>query len=192
MTMNSTTRQRHAAVFLDRDGTLIHDGGYLRRPGEVVFYEETFPALRALQARFLLFIVTNQSGIAKGFQTPEEVETVNRFVETRLHEAGIVIRKTYTCPHRREDGCGGIKPERFFAQQAANEFGVSLRESHAVGDHPHDAAFGRRFGVTGMLVLTGHGRKHRAELNGSDPVFPTIKEATDWILARYRPIGEPR
>lgn len=180
----TTTRQRHAAVFLDRDGTLIHDGGYLRRPRDVVFYEETFPALRALQTRFMLFVVTNQSGIAKGLQSPEEVKTVNRFVEERLRREGILLRKTYTCPHAREEGCRCIKPNPFFAHQSARDFDLCLSSSYAVGDHPHDVEFGRGFGGTGLYVLTGHGKKHLKEWEKTGPVFPSLSEAATWILQR--------
>lgn len=174
----------YPAVFLDRDGTLVEDRGYLCSTDEVVFFDCTFPALRRLQQHFSLFIVTNQSGVAKGFQRPEEVERVNRFIERRLQENAIQILRTYTCPHRRENECICIKPNPFFAQKASAEFNIYLPHSYAVGDHPHDAEFGKRFGGSGLYLLSGHGKKHLAEMDETIPVFSDIGRASDWILAR--------
>jgi D-glycero-D-manno-heptose 1,7-bisphosphate phosphatase len=81
------------AIFLDRDGTLIEDRGYLRFPSEVVFHGDTFSALKKLEGRFLLFIITNQSGIGLGIATPEEVEEVNRAIVSRLAQAGVTISR---------------------------------------------------------------------------------------------------
>jgi histidinol-phosphate phosphatase family protein len=170
------------AVFLDRDGTLIEDRGYLRSPDEVVFFDYTVETLRRLQPHFSLFIVTSQSGIAKGLQTPEEVNTVNAFVTDFLRGHGVNILKTYTCPHVREDDCRCIKPKPYLAQLAAEEFGIDLQRSYMIGDHPHDAEFGVRFGGTGLFVLTGHGMRHRDELDEHIPEFADLKQAADWIL----------
>lgn len=170
------------AVFLDRDGTLIEDRGYLRSPVEACFFERTIPALKRLQASFELFIVTNQSGVSKGLQTAQEVEAVNGFIEDRLKNQGIRIRAVYSCLHQREDGCSCIKPHPYFAQQAADRFGIVLEESFAIGDHPHDVEFGRRFGGTGLYVLTGHGEKHMDELPRGERIFIDLDEASRWLV----------
>lgn len=180
---------KKTAVFLDRDGTLIHDRGYLRSPDEVCFFRQTVPALRKLQEQFELFIVTNQSGISRGLQTDLEVAEVNGFVEDWLAGQGIRIRAVYTCPHQREDGCGCIKPLSFFADRAAADFGISLEHSFAIGDHPHDVEFGWRFGGTGIYVLTGHGEKHRNELSGNELVFNDIGEASEWLVSPQNIMG---
>lgn len=171
-----------AAIFLDRDGTLIEDRGHLREPSEAVFYPGTFPALRRLQRLFRLFIVTNQSGVGRGEVTLAEVGRVNEYVVGRLREAGIEIAAVYCCPHLRSDGCACIKPKPFFPEKAAREHGLDLRRSFAVGDHPHDVELARNVGATGIYVLTGHGRKHRAELDGDAVVAEDIGEAADIIL----------
>lgn len=169
------------AIFLDRDGTLIEDRGYLSRPEEVRFFPWTVEALKKLQENFLLFIVTNQSGIAKGFHAEAEVKEVNRFVMDWLRDYGVHISRTYTCPHNRTDHCNCIKPLPFFAMEAAQNFNINLKHSFAIGDHPHDVTFGEQFGGTGLYVLTGHGEKHRNELEGAVPVFNNVLEAADWI-----------
>lgn len=170
------------AVFLDRDGTLIEDRGHLRSPEEVVFFPETVPALRDLQQRFKLFIVTNQSGIAKGELASEQVAAVNNHVVDVLGRSGIDIAAVYCCPHQRSDNCDCIKPKRFFLDEAARDHNIDLLRSFTVGDHLHDVEFGRSVGATGIYVLTGHGAKHRDHLRGDEIVTRDIGEAADWIL----------
>jgi len=171
------------AVFLDRDGTLIEDRGHLADISEVVFYPETVEALRRLQERFLLFLVTNQSGVARGLLTPEDVNRVNARVVTYLAEHGITLTAVYVCPHQRADGCRCIKPNPHFLHQAAAAHGVDLRRSFTVGDHPHDVDLARSVGARGVYVRTGHGEKHLAELPPDEIVVAGIAEAADRILA---------
>lgn len=170
------------AVFLDRDGTLIEDRGHLGHSEDVVFFPETVPALLKLQKRFILFIVTHQSGIAKGIITPDEANAVNRHVIDRLAGAGITIAQVYCCPHDRSEGCRCIKPNPYHLHQAARDFGVDLRRSFVMGDHPHDVELARRAGATGIYLLTGHGRKHRGELPPGAIVAENIGEAGRLVI----------
>ncbi len=170
------------ALFLDRDGTLIHDRGYLRSPSEVLFYKQTVSALKKIQSHFLLFIVTNQSGISRGIQTEKEVNQVNQFVVEHLKKQGVQVQALYSCPHQREDNCDCIKPNPTFARQAAKKFDICLEKSFSIGDHPHDVEFGRQFGGNGLYLLTGHGVNHRHELIGNELVFENISSSIDWIL----------
>ncbi len=172
-----------AAVFLDRDGTLIEDRGHLRDPDEVVFFADTVDALRRLQAHARLFIVTNQSGVGMGLLTQADADRVNAFVVDRLREAGVHIVAAYCCPHRRDEDCACIKPRPLFLHQAAAEHGLDLRRSFVVGDHPHDVECADNAGATGLYVLTGHGARHRADLRPGATAVPGIREAADWILA---------
>jgi histidinol-phosphate phosphatase family protein len=170
------------AVFLDRDGTIIEDRGHLRYPSQAVFIPGAFDALRRLQEEFLLFILTNQSGIAKGLITREDAERVNEHVVERLAEAGIRIADVYVCPHERTDGCPCIKPKGYFPQAAAGRYGIDLTRSFAVGDHPHDVELADTIGGRGVYVLTGHGERHRAELPPDAVVVRDIAEAAERIL----------
>jgi D-glycero-D-manno-heptose 1,7-bisphosphate phosphatase len=172
------------AVFLDRDGTLIEDRGHLAHASDVVFYPDTIDALKRLQERFLLFIVTNQPWVARGILTVEDVNRVNAWVVSYLAKHGVTITAVYVCPHERSDGCLCIKPNPHFLRQAAAEHRVDLRRSFTVGDHPHDVEFARAVGAQGVYVRTGHGSKHVAELPPDEVVVAGIAEAADWILRK--------
>jgi len=176
-------KAKRKAVFFDRDGTFIEDRGDLRDPGEVVFFPDTEDALRALQKDFLLFIVTNQSGIGKGRITRAEAAAVNAYVERRLLEKGIRIEAVYCCPHRRDEGCPCIKPNPYFLHQAERDFDLNLSESFVVGDHPHDVTLAENAGARGLYLLTGHGMKHRDELPSGRIVLRGIREAAAWMAA---------
>jgi histidinol-phosphate phosphatase family protein len=170
------------AVFLDRDGTLIEDRGWLRDPRDVIFYPQTMPALRQLAADFVLFIVTNQRGVADGLLGMADVERVNAHVVTTLRAAGIPMVDVYCCPHRRDENCACIKPKPFFLEKAARDYGIDLARSFVVGDHPHDVKLAANAGATGVYVLTGHGAKHRAELAVPGIIAADIGEAAEQIL----------
>ena len=172
----------HPAVFLDRDGTVIEDRGVLAEPSDVVFFPDTVDALRRLQDRFLLFLVTNQPGVARGAITLEHVDRVNAGVLSHLVKHGVTITAVYVCPHQRSDGCSCSKPSPYFLHEAAEEHAVDLRRSFTVGDHPHDVEFARAVGARGVYVRTGHGEKHLSELPAGEIVVSGIGEAADWIL----------
>jgi D-glycero-D-manno-heptose 1,7-bisphosphate phosphatase len=172
----------HPAVFLDRDGTLIEDCGDLRDTSQIIFFPETINALQRLQEYYLLFIVTNQPGIARGTVTRDEVDIVNASVVSHLSKAGIHIKATYVCPHQRTNGCHCIKPNPYFLLQAQSEHSIDLRRSFVIGDHPHDVELATNAGAQGIYVLTGHGAHHREELPSNTIVAPGIQEASQHIL----------
>ena len=179
---NAENMTLQPAVFLDRDGTIIEDRGHLRYPSEVVFFHDTFDALRRLKQYFLLFIVTNQSGIAQGVLTRSDVDQVNAHVVAQLAEAGIQITNVYVCPHERQDDCSCIKPQPYFLKKAAVRHQIDLRQSFVVGDHPRDVLLARNAGASGIYVLTGHGGKHFGEMPEDTLVVPGIEEAANHIL----------
>ena len=172
------------AIFLDRDGTLIEDRGYLRKKEEVCFYSFTLEALKQLQPDYLFFIVTNQACISEGIASREEVDLVNRHVEECLSREGIVISSTFVCPHSKKDACLCRKPSPHFIREALKIRPFDLERSFTIGDHPSDVLLGRNAGCTGLYVLTGHGEKHREEILPPTPVFKNLLEASQWILSR--------
>lgn len=170
-------------VFLDRDGTIIEDRGYLFDPSQVVFFRDTVPSLRRLCECFDLFIVTNQSGVAGGEISIQDVERVNAHVISHLARSGVPVLAAYYCPHDRSDGCSCIKPNPHFLRQAEKDHQIDLKRSFVIGDHPHDVEFAANGGARGIYVLSGHGIKHREEIPGYASVVAGIREAADLILA---------
>lgn len=176
------------AVFLDRDGTLVEDVGWVRSPEQLQWYPDTVRALRLLGDRFVLFLVTNQVGVARGELTHEEMDRVHAHLADELARQGVPLRAVYACPHERGSGCACAKPNPHFLERAAAEHGVDLGASFVVGDHPSDMEFARRGGARGIYVLSGHGERHRAQLTGAESaVVPGILDAARWILARTHP-----
>ncbi len=175
------------AVFLDRDGTLIEDRGYITSPENVIFYDNTFEALLKLQKSYELFIITNQSGVAKGLIRLSDVETINAHVINILHKQGIRITNIFVCPHKREDSCECIKPNPYFLQKAAAMYHIDLRNSFSIGDHPCDFHLAENAGGKGIYVLTGHGEKHKNELPENALIAEDINVAVDIILSKDNP-----
>lgn len=171
-----------AAVFLDRDGTIIEDHGDLFEPLQVVFFRDTIAALRRLCEHFDLFIVTNQPGVAKGSISLQEVERVNSHVASYLARYGVPIVETYVCPHERAARCHCIKPNPYFLEKAERDFGIDLKRSFVIGDHPHDVELAASVGAIGIYVLSGHGMEHRGEISGDTVVTQGIREAAEYIL----------
>lgn len=177
---------KNAAIFLDRDGTIIEDRGHLQDPSEAVFFPETLPALRKLQNHFLLFIVTNQPGIAEGKISRSDANRVNRHIADALAKGGVEVADIYVCPHRRSNSCRCIKPKPYFLKRAAALYDIDLGNSFTVGDHPHDIQLAENVGAQGIYVLTGHGRKHLPDLPPDTPVVAGIREAVEKITSTCR------
>ena len=170
------------AVFLDRDGTIIEDNGYLSEPSQVSFFDDSFEALKRLQKDYLLFIVTNQQGISERLITRKEVECVNQYVVDSLKRAGINILEVYVCPHTKADKCECRKPNPYFLHKASKEYGIELENSFVIGDHPSDIQLADKANAQGIYLLSGHGSKHLSELTGDEIVVPKISDASSRIL----------
>jgi D-glycero-D-manno-heptose 1,7-bisphosphate phosphatase len=177
------------AIFLDRDGTLNVDRNYLSNPAELEIILGTSAALRRLMdAGFLLFIVTNQSGIGRGYYTLEDMHAVNDRLCAELAQDGIRFEKIYYAPESPEDHSRGRKPSPQFLFDARDEFGVELAESYMVGDKFIDLECGWNAGVRrSILVRTGYGaeveRKH-ADKMGAAGVFDNLADAANWIATQ--------
>lgn len=166
----------NCAVFLDRDGTIIEDKGYLADPKEVELYPFAIDAMKQLQKNHLLFIITNQSGIAKGITSAKDVDRVNAYLLELLRENQIHIRELYCCPHQNEDNCGCKKPSPYFVLKAARDYQLNLSRSYVVGDHPSDVYCAINAGANPYYVLTGHGSHHLEELTPGIPVYRHLGE----------------
>lgn len=152
------------AVFLDRDGTLIEDPGYLSNPDSVRLLPGVPEALERLHALgFLRIIVTNQSGIGRGYFTELEYLDVQREFERQLADEGTKVEATYFCPHTPDDGCSCRKPGLKHYLDAAAAYGVDLPRSWWVGDRPSDLLPATALGGRAVLVRTGEGETHLAD-----------------------------
>ena len=175
------------AVFLDRDGTLIADKDYLSRPEEVVFVPGAGKALKRLQdAGFDLFLLTNQSGVGRGYFTMDDVTKVHDHIVAELVREKVHLRKIYVAPEAPGQPSRGRKPSPQFVFDARDEFGLDLTGCYVVGDKLIDLECGWNAGVRkSLLVRTGYGAEvERQQPRGLERVVVVddIVSAADWIV----------
>ena len=147
------------AIFLDRDGTIIEEKGYLCRAEYVVIFPGTVAALGRLQrAGFKLFVVSNQSGVGRGYFALADVEKVNERLLQELGREQVHLEKVYIAPETPDAPSRGRKPSPQFLLDARDEFGVDLAQSYMIGDKLIDLECGWNAGVKKcLLVRTGYG-----------------------------------
>jgi heptosyltransferase II len=176
-------------VFLDRDGTLNHDPGYITSPDQFELFAGVPEALASLKrAGARLIVVTNQSGVARGFLSRDDLDAVHRKLKRLLDDAGAALDAIYFCPHHPDDGCECRKPNRGLIDQAVREWGMDLDRSYLIGDHVRDIELAKRIGARSILVTTGVVSPPEAEgLKTSGPtpdwIAATLGEAADWLLS---------
>jgi len=153
------------AVFLDRDGTLNEDPGYLGEPDKVKLFPDTGEALSILKNKlnFKLIVISNQSGIARGLITKENVNAVNRRVNELLADYNVNIDAFYYCPYHpdfnSEEECSCRKPSPEMLFKAADDLKIDLSKSFFIGDAVSDIGCGINAGVKTILVRTGYGNE---------------------------------
>jgi D-glycero-D-manno-heptose 1,7-bisphosphate phosphatase len=181
------------AVFLDRDGTMIEDVGYLDRMDRLDVFPWTVDAIRALnRAGLAVVVVTNQSGVARGYFTEAFVEQVHRELDRLLGAGGARVDAYYYCPHH-PDGtvapysrqCDCRKPERGLIVRASRDLDLEPSRSFVVGDKWRDIGLARAAGARGVLVRTGSGAiEEMRPLEGlrADAIVDNLAAAVSWIL----------
>lgn len=176
------------AIFLDRDGTINVDRHYLSDPARLEFYPGIGPALRRLaEAGFRLIVVTNQSGIGRGYYTEADMHAVNARMIELLAPHGVRFDRIYFSPEAPEQPSRNRKPSPQSLFDACEEFGLDLTQSYMVGDKLIDVETGRNAGcAASLLVRTGYGaeteNRETAKLTGA-VVVDDLTAAADWILA---------
>lgn len=173
------------AVFLDRDGTLIEEKEYLHRPEEVVIFAGVGAALKRLQdAGFKLFVVTNQSGVGRGYFPLEDVHRVHEHLCRELEKDEVRIEKFYIAPEHPDAPSHGRKPSPQFLFDARDEFGIDLAESYVIGDKLIDLECGWNAGVkASILTRTGYGAEvERGGGTGRAIVMDNLSAGVKWIL----------
>lgn len=151
-------------VLLDRDGTIILEKEYLSDPAGVELLPGAAEGMRQMQQKgWGLVIVTNQSGIGRGYYSEKAYRRVTERLRELLAAEGVTVSGIYHCPHAPEDNCRCRKPDTGMAQLAAADLAFALGESVVIGDKPIDVELGRAIGAQmSILVRTGYGRKHEA------------------------------
>ena len=160
----SRAEDRNApVVVLDRDGTLNVEVHYLSHPDQVELLPGVADGLRALRsAGCRLVVVTNQSGIARGYFDEERLAAIHARLRALLAESGVTLDAIYHCPHLPDDGCACRKPGPLLVERAAADLGFDETSVFVVGDKPCDMDLGRGLGVPTILVRTGYGAAHEA------------------------------
>ena len=189
-------RHLRPAVFLDRDGTINAEKNYLYRIEAFEFIPGTQEAIRRLKdAGYLVVVVTNQSGVARGYYTLQDVDRLHDHIQSELKRYGASIDEFYCCPHHPTAGIGEYlkdcdcrKGAPGMLLQAAVDLGIDLGLSFIIGDKPADIEAGRAAGCQALLVLTGYGEKTREELKRQrlelPPVFASLSEAASFLENR--------
>ncbi len=190
--------KKNLAIFLDRDGTINEEVGYLDSIDKLRIIPAAFEAIRLINKSCMkAVVITNQAGVARGLFTEEFVRKINGQLQSVLLEKGAVIDRFYFCPHHPTEGhdpyrriCDCRKPAPGLLHQAAADLDIDLNRSYLIGDRFQDMEAAHRAGAKGVLVLTGYGQDllqeagpDRAnELNQPDYIAKDILEGVHWIL----------
>jgi D-glycero-D-manno-heptose 1,7-bisphosphate phosphatase len=183
------------AVFIDRDGTLTEEVGYVNHPSRLRLLPQSGVAVRRLnQAGIAVVVVTNQAGIARGYFSPEVLAAVNATLVSQLKDEGAHLDGVYVCPHHPTEGeapyrlvCDCRKPKPGLLLRAASDLGLDLGRSTLVGDKGSDLVAARAVGARAVLVLTGYGLGEWEYRRSALPVQPDhvaddLLGAADWVI----------
>lgn len=190
--------KKNTAVFLDRDGVINEEVGYLDSLDKLKVIPSAYEAIKLINASGMMAVViSNQSGVAKGLFTETFVRETNDCLQKMLRQQGADINKFYFCPHHPTEGmepyrqiCDCRKPAPGMLLQAARELGIDLKKSYFVGDRFRDMETAKKVEVRGILVKTGYGTE-LLQHDGPDTATPEsmpdfiaadILDAVRWIL----------
>ena len=184
-------------VFLDRDGTLIEEVGYLSHLDRIVLYPWSIESVKLLnRAGFKVVVVTNQAGVARGLFDEDFIDEAHRFLDQKFSDGGATIDKFYYCPHHPEASveayrseCDCRKPKAGMLWKAAQELQLELSHSFVIGDRLSDLRLGPAVGAKSVLVRTGYGETTARELTDDvevDYTAPELMTAVAWILRQSK------
>ena len=181
-------RALRRAAFLDRDGTICEEMGYVNHVDRLQIFPFAAAAIRQLnEAQVPVIVVTNQSGVARDIFPESLVHQVHKKMISELEKGGARVDAIYFCPHKTEDGCECRKPNPGLLERAAREHALDLSASWIVGDRYADLEMGRAAGSRGILVMTGYGRgeyelHHTKWARQPDALAENLTEAVRRIL----------
>lgn len=172
------------AVFLDRDGTMAKDVQYCRSPEDFELFPDTAKAIKLLkQHHFKVIVVTNQSGIARGYFTEETLAKIHDKMKNQLAKEGAFVDAIYYCPHHPDDNCDCRKPKPKMVLQAARDNDIAISQSFVVGDLPTDIGMGKALGT--KTILIGNSLLSEVGELKPDAIVTDLWEAVQAIL-RWR------
>tara|TARA_B100000315_G_scaffold13305_1_gene12527 strand:- start:3208 stop:3777 length:570 start_codon:yes stop_codon:yes gene_type:complete len=176
-------------IFLDRDGTLNPDPGYINSLDQFEFYKNIFNPLQTLAENGYKFIIaTNQSGVARGIIPIESLNEIHQFIRDTFKQKNVPLLGIYYCPHHPGEGCNCRKPRWGLVESALADIEISLSDSWLIGDSMCDVEMGIASGIPALLVRTGNGIKTEAALEyGNKPVEfigDTLNDCAEFILNR--------
>ncbi len=182
--------KQQAAVFLDRDGTLNEEVGYLDSLDNLHVFPVAYEAVRLInRSGMKAVVITNQSGVARGFFDEAFVGTVHARMQEMFRRRKARIDRFYHCPHHPTEGTGRYrvacpcrKPEPGLLLRASEEMSLDLAASYMVGDMPKDIEAARKVGAKGVLVKTGYGSERSSSPVRPDHVAADVLDAVQWIM----------
>ena len=174
------------AVFLDRDGTIAEDVSYCRRIEDFHILSTVPEAIRLLnQNGFKVVVITNQSGIARGYFTEERLTEIHHFMKMEILKSGGVVDAVYYCSHHPDDRCGCRKPGTELFIKAAEDLKIDLESSYMIGDRQMDIDAGKSAGCRTLLVTTGPNLE-KGVSSYADHTAGSLIEAARWIIEDVR------
>ena len=177
------------AVFIDRDGTIAKDAHYCRRVEDFEILPTVPQAIRLLnQHGFKVVVITNQSGVARGYFTEATLRQIHQHMSRELAKYGARVDAIYYCPHHPDDGCQCRKPGPGLILKAAGELGINLGGSFMVGDGEMDVKAGKAAGCHTVLVTTGPNRGKEIE-DTPNYIAENVLQAARWIVNRVSKAG---
>ncbi|MDX9701775.1 MAG: HAD family hydrolase [Candidatus Auribacterota bacterium] len=175
------------ALFVDRDGTIIHDPGYLSRVEQISFFPDVLKKLALIKKQgLLLFIITNQSGIGRGYFTEDQLREIHEALCAMMIDAGVSVDAIKYCPHAPAENCPHRKPSPNMVLDLAAKFDVDLKKSFFVGDKLSDVQTGKNAGCKTVLITHGKELIDLIETNKfwveADINTDTPEQAFQWVL----------
>ena len=171
------------AVFLDRDGTIARDVPYCRRVEDFEILPRVPEAVRLLnQEGYKVVVITNQSGIARGYFSEATLSLIHRKMATTLEQRGAHIDAVYVCPHHPDEGCACRKPSPTLIVRAAADIGIALDQSYMIGDDPKDVKAGRAAGCRTILLTSDRTQPQEDWQSICDHSAADLLDAVGWLL----------
>lgn len=183
---------KNKAVFIDRDGTINVDVRYLADPDEFEMYPDVSDGAKKLKYNgFKIIVITNQSGIARGYFTEEQLSAIHERMKQEFQKFNVVLDGIYYCPHHPDDNCHCRKPDTGLFEEAIKDHDIDIRKSYMLGDKILDIGAGKKIGVRTVLIPEPHLREELLSGKNEWEYYPDyiaddFMDAVEWILKSER------